>query len=228
MLEDLSQAGCGVFLIERFAGDQKVLLRSVAVSLWQANSLALCSDVYPVGQPLLDLLRSSWSSLESVVFVSKLAAASCVSWTKELLESDQSVVWCLVILDQVYVAYSNRLADVRVQVGQGLLLGAIFRAASLPSIAFPSVGLSVVCSQVREPDSSSLVVDELRLSSLCQLREKLPSYVRIDVLPETVAIGNVSANEQPGKPVVRRVQYDCDTRHSGNRLSSHCRGYGRV
>jgi hypothetical protein len=79
MLEDLSQAGGGVFLIERFAGDQKVLLRSVAVSLWQADSLALSGDVYPVSQLLLDLLRSSWSSLEGVVLVSKLAAASCVS-----------------------------------------------------------------------------------------------------------------------------------------------------
>jgi hypothetical protein len=126
------------------------------------------------------------------------------------------------------VAYSNRLANVRVQVSQGLLPGAVFRAAALPSIAFPSVRLSVVCSQVREPDSSSLVVDELRLISLRQLREKLPSYVRIDVLPETVAVGNVSANKQPGEPVVRRVQYNCDTRHSGIRLSSHCRGYSRV
>jgi hypothetical protein len=123
----------------------------------------------------------------------------------------------------VYVAYSNRLADVRVYVSQSLLLGTVLRAAALPSIALPSVRLLVVCSEVREPDSSSVVVDELRLSSLRQLREKLPSYVRIDVLPETVAVGNISANEQPGKPVVRRVQYDCDTRHSRVRLSSHCR-----
>jgi hypothetical protein len=126
------------------------------------------------------------------------------------------------------VAYSNRLADVRVQVSQGLLLGAVLGAAALLSIAFPSVRLSVVCSQVREPDSSSLVVNKLRLGSLRQLREKLPSYVRINVLPETVAVGNVLANEQLGKLVVRRVQYDCDTRHSGIRLSSHCRGYSRV
>jgi hypothetical protein len=154
---------------------------------------------------LFDLLRSSWSNLESVVLVSKLAAASCVSWTEKLLESEQSVVGCLVILDQVYVAYSNCLADVRVYVSQSLLLGTVLRAAALPSIALPSVRLSVVCSEVREPDSSSVVVDELRLSSLRQLRKKFPSYVRIDVLPETVAVGNVLANEQPGKPVVRRV-----------------------
>jgi hypothetical protein len=121
------------------------------------------------------------------------------------------------------VAYSNCLADVRVQVSQGLLLGAVLRAAALPSIALPLVRLSVVCSEVREPDGSSVVVNELRLSSLCQLRKKLPCYIRIDVLLETMAIGNVSANEQPGKPVVRCVQYDCDTRHSRVRLSSHCR-----
>jgi hypothetical protein len=90
------------------------------------------------------------------------------------------------------VAYSNCQADVRVQVSQGLLLGAVLRAAALPSIALPSVRLSVVCSEVREPDSSSVVVDELRLSSLRQLRKKLPRCIRIDVLPETVAIGNVS------------------------------------
>jgi hypothetical protein len=88
------------------------------------------------------------------------------------------------------VAYSNRLADVRVYVSQSLLLGTVLRAAALPSVR-----LSVVCSEVREPDSSSVVVDELRLSSLRQLREKLPSYIRIDVLPETVAVGNVSAND---------------------------------
>ena len=79
MLKDLAQAGCGILLIKCFAGDQKVLLWSVAVSLWQPNSLALSGDEYPVSQPLLDLLCSSWSSLKSVVFVSKLAAASCVS-----------------------------------------------------------------------------------------------------------------------------------------------------
>jgi hypothetical protein len=133
-----------------------------------------------------------------------------------------------VILNQVDVAYGNRLADVGVQIGQCLLLDAIFRAATLLSIAFPSVRFSIVCIQVREPGSSSLVVDKLRLSSLRQLREKLPSYVRIDVLPETVAVGNVSASKQPGKPVVRCVQYDCNARHSGIRLSSHCRGYSRV
>jgi hypothetical protein len=126
------------------------------------------------------------------------------------------------------MAHSNRLADVRVHISQGLLLGAVLRAAALPSIAFPSVRLSVVCGQVREPDSSSLVVNELRLSSLCQLREKLPSYVRIDVLLETVAVSNVLANKQPGKPVVGCVQYDCNARHSGIRLSSYCRGCSRV
>jgi hypothetical protein len=72
-----------------------------------------------------------------------------------------------VILNQVDVAYSNRLTNVRVQVGQGLLLGAVLRAAALLLIAFPSVRFLVICSQVREPDSSSLVIDELRLSSLC-------------------------------------------------------------
>ena len=85
----------------------------------------------------------------------------------------------------------------------------------------------VVCSEVREPDSSSVVVDELRLSSLRQLRKKLPRYM-IDVLSETVAIGDISANEQPGKLVVRRVQYDSDTRHSGTRLNSHSSGCSRV
>jgi hypothetical protein len=124
--------------------------------------------------------------------------------------------------------YSNCLADVRVQISQNLLLGAILRAAALLLITFPRVRLLVVCSQVREPDSSSLVVNELRLSGLYQLREKLLSYVRIDILPEIMAIGNVSANEQPGKPVVRRVQYNCDTRHSRVRLSSHGRGCSRV
>jgi hypothetical protein len=106
-----------------------------------------------------------------------------------------------VILDQVDMAYSNRLANVRIQVGQGLLLGAVLRAAALPSIAFPSVRFSVICSQVREPDSSSLVINELRLSSLRQFRKKLLRYIRIDVLPETVAVSNVSANKQLGKPV---------------------------
>jgi hypothetical protein len=102
--------------LTEFAGDQKVLLRSVAVGLWQSDSLALSSDVYPVSQPLLNLLCASWRTLESVVFVSKLAAAICVRWAKELLEGDQSVIRCPVILDQVYVAYSNGLANVRVQV----------------------------------------------------------------------------------------------------------------
>jgi hypothetical protein len=74
-------------------------LWSVAVSLWQFNSLALSGDECPVSQPLLDLLRSPWSNLESDVLVSKLAAASCVSWAKELLESNQSVLGCLLILD---------------------------------------------------------------------------------------------------------------------------------
>ena len=31
-----------------------------------------------------------------------------------------------------------------------------------------------------------------------------------------MAISNVLADEQLGKPVVRRVQYDFDTRHSGS------------
>jgi hypothetical protein len=43
-----------------------------------------------------------------------------------------------------------------------------------------------------------------------------------------VAVGNVSANEQLGKPVVKRVQYNSDSCHSGVRLSSHCRGCSRV
>jgi hypothetical protein len=43
-----------------------------------------------------------------------------------------------------------------------------------------------------------------------------------------VAIGNVSADKQPGKPVVRRVQYNSDSCHSGVGLSSHCRGCSRV
>jgi hypothetical protein len=67
MLEDLAQAGRSLLLIECLAGDQKVLLRSVAVSLWQSDSLALSGDVCPVSQPLLNLLCGSWSSLESVV-----------------------------------------------------------------------------------------------------------------------------------------------------------------
>jgi hypothetical protein len=50
----------------------------------------------------------------------------------------------------------------------------------------------------------------------------------VDVLPETVAVGNVSANEQPGKPVARHVQYNSDSCHSGVRLSSYCRGSSRV
>ena len=37
MLEDLTQAGCGVFLIECLAGDEEVLLWSVAVSFWQLD-----------------------------------------------------------------------------------------------------------------------------------------------------------------------------------------------
>jgi hypothetical protein len=124
------------------------------------------------------------------------------------------------------VAYSNRLVDIYVQVGQCLHLGAVLGAAALLSIAFPSVGFSVVYGQVREPGSSSLVVNELRLGRLRQLREKVLRYIRIDLLPETVAVGNVSANEQPGKPVVRRVRYDSNSCHSG--LSSHCRGCSRV
>jgi hypothetical protein len=99
MLEDLTQAERGIFLIECFACDQKVFLRPIAVCIRQFNSLALCRNVYPVGQLLFNLLRGSWSSLKSVIFVSKLTAASCVSWTKEFLESDQSVVGCLVILN---------------------------------------------------------------------------------------------------------------------------------
>jgi hypothetical protein len=197
MLEDLAQAGCGVLLIKCLAGDQEVFLRPVAFCLRQLDRFALSCDVYPVRQPLFDLLRSSWSSLEGVVFISELTAASRVCWAKELLESDQSVIGCLVILDQVDVAYSNRLADICVQVGQCLHLGAVLGAAALPSIAFPSVGFSIVCCQVREPRSSSLVVDKLRLGRLRQLREKLLRYIRVDVLPETVAVGNVSANEQP-------------------------------
>jgi hypothetical protein len=86
-------------LIKCLAGNQKVFLWSVAVSLWQSNSLALSGDECPVSQPLLNLLCSSWSNLESVVLISKLAAASCVSRAKELLESNQSVTECLVILD---------------------------------------------------------------------------------------------------------------------------------
>jgi hypothetical protein len=101
-----------------------------------------------------------------------------------------------VILDQVDVAYSNRLADVRVQFGQCLHLDAILGAVALPSIAFPSVGFSVICCQVREPGSSSLVVDKLRLRRLRQLRKKLLRYIRINVLPESVAISNILADEQ--------------------------------
>jgi hypothetical protein len=107
----------------------------------------------------------------------------------------------------VYVAYSNCLADIRVQVIQSLLLGVVLRAAALSSIALLLVRLLVVCSEVRKPSNSSLVVDKLRLSSLRQLRKKLPRYIWINILPEAVAMGNVSANEQPSKPAVRRVQY---------------------
>jgi hypothetical protein len=121
----------------------------IAFCFRQLNQFALSCDVYPVGQPLFDLLRSSWSNLEDVVFISEFAAASRVCRAKELLGSDQSVIGCLVILDEVYVAYSNRLTDVRVQVGQGLLLGAVLRASALPSIASPSVGFSIVRCQVR-------------------------------------------------------------------------------
>jgi hypothetical protein len=79
MLEDLAQAGCGVLLIKCLAGDQEVFLRPITFCLRQLDRFALSCNVYPVGQPLFDLLRSSWSSLKSGVFVSKLAAASCVS-----------------------------------------------------------------------------------------------------------------------------------------------------
>jgi hypothetical protein len=94
MFENLAQAECGVFLIECFAGDQKVLLRSVATSLWKSDSLALSGDVCLVSQPPLDLLCGSRSSLERVVFVSKLMAASCVRWAEELFKSNQSVIRC--------------------------------------------------------------------------------------------------------------------------------------
>jgi hypothetical protein len=117
--------------------------------------------VYPVGQPFFDLFRSSWSSLKSNGLIGEVVAASRVCQAKELLESDQSVIGRLLILDQVYVAYNNRLADIRIQVGQCLHLGAVLGAAALPSIAFPSVGFSVVCCQGRQPSSSSLVVNEL-------------------------------------------------------------------
>ena len=76
---------------------------------------------------------------------------------------------------------------------------------------------------MREPGSIKLVVGKLRLRSLCQLRKELTRYVRVDVLPETVAIGNVSANKQPVKPVVWRVEYNRNTRNSGVRLSSYYR-----
>jgi hypothetical protein len=149
-------------LIEFLAGGQEVFLRPIAFCLGQLDRFALSGDVYPVGQPLFDLLRSSWSSLEGVVLVSELTAASRVCSAKELLESDQSVIGCLVVLDQVNVVYSNRLADIRVQVGQCLHLDAILGAAALPS-----VGFTVIWCQVGEPRSASLVVDKLRFVSLC-------------------------------------------------------------
>jgi hypothetical protein len=75
-------------LIEFLAGDQEVFLRPITFCLRQLDRFALSCDVHPVGQPLLNLLCSSWGSLESIVLVNKLAAASCVCWAKELLESD--------------------------------------------------------------------------------------------------------------------------------------------
>ena len=107
-------------MIKCLAGNQKVFLWPSVFCLRQPDQLA---DVYPVSKPLLDLLCGLWSNFESIVFIGKLAAASCVGWTEKLLESDQSVLGYLVVL--------SRLADVRVQVGQGLLLGAVLRAVAL-------------------------------------------------------------------------------------------------
>jgi hypothetical protein len=45
--------------------------------------------------------------------------------------------------------------------------GVLAQQAGTPSIAFPLVGFSIICCQVSEPSSSSLVVDKLRLVSLC-------------------------------------------------------------
>ena len=99
------------------------------------------------------------------------------------------------ILDKVYVAYSNCLADVCVEAGHCPYPSTVLRAAALPSITSPLVGLLIVNVQVREPSSSSLVISKLGLRRLRQLRQILHCYIWIDVLPETVAICNVLANE---------------------------------
>jgi hypothetical protein len=76
-------------------------------------------------------------------------------------------------------------------------------------------GLSIVSTQVRELVSSSFVVSKLRLKKLRQLREIILRYIRTDVLPESVAVGNVSASEQPVEPVFWLTKHDCKSCYGG-------------
>ena len=92
--------------------------------------------------------------------------------------------------------------NIRVQVSQCLHLGTVLRTAALPTIAFPSEGFSIVSAQVRELRSSCVVVNKLRLRRLRQLIEILLRYIRVNILLETVAVSNVSANKQLGKLVI--------------------------
>lgn len=56
-----------------------------------------------------------------------------------LLDYRRSLVWRVLVLDQIQVLCSNRLADLRVELSKSLLLTLKLEALALPSLVLPLV-----------------------------------------------------------------------------------------
>jgi hypothetical protein len=67
-----------------------------------------------------------------------------------LLEHYQSLIWRVLVLDQMKVLCSNRLADLRVKLGKSLLLTLELNILPLPSFVLPLIQLLLRGSKVSD------------------------------------------------------------------------------